>query len=677
MPVTPDPTTDDLRASILQKMQRNPRLAHQTLFRHRHPNTTPAFHWEIIDLWHSDNKRVLIKAFRGAAKSSIAEEAVCIQAAFRQFKNAIVLGETYERAVERLRAIKHEFETNEYIEELFGRLVGDTWSEGKIILSNGAIIQAFGRGQSLRGSKHLDMRPDRAFIDDFENEESVATEEALRKSMRWLMSVVMPAMDRPRMKIRINGTPLHPSAVIEQLSVDPVWTTRTYPIEHIDADGERAATWPDRFPLNAIDELKASYQRLGLLDNYAQEYMCKAEDITQKVFTSEMFRVEPTVRTWQAVYAMYDPARTVKSTSASTGKAVWSWINNRMIVWETAAGMWKPDEIIADMFDTDARYQPIVTGVEKDGLEEFIMQPLRHEQVRRQHAIPIRAMKAPKGKLDFIKGLQPFFKAREIIFVNAMPDAVAQFLSFPNDRIDIPNALAYALMLRPGMPMYDGFTMANVTDEVPVVAGEPRFLAINSTAQVTTAVLVQFYQGGMRVIQDWVREGDAGSNLGNIVREASLGAGGSRDRPAKLRVFAGPAHFSNYDAIGLRAAARRVPCDVGLGGNESDGREEIRALFTRLTRGLPAVLISSQARWTLNALSGGYCREVTKDGALSALAADGPYKVLMEGLESFAALMKSSIVSAEDQPVNYAYTSDGRRFISSRGTHGQANRGRQ
>ena len=647
----------DQREQTIVKLGKNRRLAHRVFFGHRHPNATPPFHYEIVDLWHSSAPKVLIKAFRGAAKSTLAEEAIIIQAAYREFKNGIVLGETVDRAIERLRAIKHEFETNTALEECFGNLVGGTWSEGKIILANGVIIQAFGRGQSLRGSKHLDFRPDRAFGDDVENEESVATPEAIEKAMRWLMSVVMPAL-APGALIRINGTPLHPRSVIEQLSTDPDWVTRTYPIEHIDAEsGELVATWPDRFPLPEIEKKRQSYARLGLQDNFQQEFMCKAEDPAMKPFTSDLLRVEPTVRTWHAVYAMYDPARTVKSTSASTGVAVWSWISNRLIVWDAYAGMWKPDEIISDMFTVDDRFRPVVLGVERDGLEEFILQPLRQEQLRRSYAIPVRALKAPKGKLDFIRGLQPFFKAHEVIFAKELPEAREQLLGFPTGRIDVPNALAYALMLRPGILIYDGFSTANVVDELHRVGRDPVYLAVNATTVCTTAALIQLVNGGLHVLADWVREGDAGTNLDAIVREAGAAAGG------KFSLFAGPDHFGNYDTFGLRAAARKIPVSVGRGGSELIGREEIRALFGRATRGQPALRVSTSARWTLNAFAGGYCKEVTRHGVLTEFAVEGPYKVLMEGIEHFAALLKGTSIGSDDE-VHYRVAADGRRYVS-------------
>jgi hypothetical protein len=646
------------RDEVIEKLARNPRLAHATFFSHRHPDDTPAFHYELIDLWHGQDPRVVVEAFRGAAKSTLAEEAITIMACLRKFRNGLILGETFDRAVERLKSIKHEFEENPFIEELFGSLVGDTWTESRIVLSNGVCIQAVGRGQSLRGVKHLDARPDMAFGDDIENEESVLTPEARAKTMRWLMSVVFPALD-PTYKVRINGTPLDPESMIVQISRDRGWVHRRFPWWFKDADGAAQATWPARFPMDKIEEVAASYQRLGLSTNYKQEYMCEAEDPQVKAFTADMFRVEPTVRTWHATYAMYDPARTIKATSATTGVVVFSWIANRLMIWDAYGPKWKPDEIINDMFRVDEHYAPVTIGVERDGLEEFILQPLRQEQVRRAYAIPIRPMKAPKGKLDFIRSMQPFFKAGEVIFAKELPELRAQLLGFPTGLIDIPNALAYAMILRPGQPLYDGFSYLNVAEDLYKLPRQPMYLAVNATAMYTTAVLVQVNDGVFNVLWDAVREGDPGAVLSGIVTDAGLEAG---TRP---RLYGAPEHFGNYDTVGLRGAARKIPIDLSQGGLGLEGRDEIRALLRRQIRSGPALRVSQRARWVLNAFSGGYCKSVLKNGMLSEFADEGPYRTLMEGLESFASLLKMGHLG-EDQPVNWQTTSDGRRYISSR-----------
>lgn len=651
-------TPEAQRDAIIEKLARNPHLAHTTFFGHRHPQATPAFHDEIITLWHSDAPQVLVEAFRGAAKSTLAEEAIIVMACLRKFRNCLILGETFDRAVDRLKAIKHELENNEFIEELFGSLVGNTWTESKIVLSNGVCIQAAGQGQSLRGVKHLDARPDMAFGDDLENEDSVATPEAREKVSNWLYSVVMPALD-PISKLRINGTPLNPESLIVKLSKSSKWMARRYPVKCRDADGNWQPTWPERFSMDFINNKEQEMLEAGKSTNFKQEYLCEAEDPAVKAFTSDMFKVEPTVRTWHAVYSMYDPARTVKSTSATTGVVHFSWLNNRIIVWDAYGRMWKPDEIIGDMFRADAEYGPVTIGVERDGLEEFILQPLRQEQIKRGYAIPIRAMKAPKGKLDFIRSLQPFFKAGEIIFTKELPDLRAQLLAFPTGQIDVPNALAYALMLRPGQPIYEGFSWANVTEELYKLPRAPMYLAINGTQMYTTACLIQIVDGAFNILWDTVREGDPGAVLGGILKDAGVAAA------QKVRLFAPPEHFGNYDTIGLRGAARKVPVDLHKGGQVLDGRDEIRGLLRQTLKGHAALRVAKEARWTLNALSGGYCKTVMKNGVLSEFADDGPYKTLLEGVESLAALMKMGNMR-EDQELNWATTPDGRRYVSAR-----------
>ena len=98
------------REDLFYQLGTNHRLAHQFLFKHRHPDTTPPFHYQIIDDMHGEHTRVLELAFRGAAKSTIAEEYIAIDCCFGRFKNFIIVGESFTRAAERLAAVKHEID---------------------------------------------------------------------------------------------------------------------------------------------------------------------------------------------------------------------------------------------------------------------------------------------------------------------------------------------------------------------------------------------------------------------------------------------------------------------------------------------------------------------------------------------------------------------------------------
>lgn len=655
-------TNDAIRASLIRELSADRRLAHQVLFKHRHPHETPPFHLKMIDAWHSRAPYVEDMAFRGSGKSTIGEEAIIIQACFREFRNCIILGENENRSKDRLRSIKNELETNGYIEDLFGPQVGITWGEQKVVLANGVVIQAFGQGQGLRGVKHLDWRPDLGFVDDLENEDSVATPDARYKLATWFYSTFLPSFD-PRFKLRMAATPLDPAALAVVLSKDPKWEVLKFPIMYADpATGQPTATWPERFPMSFIEDKQKELERAGLNHTFQREYMCEPEDPAKKPFKAEMFRISPMVRTWEAVYAMYDPARSVKTTSASTGVAVWSWIGNRLIIWDSYARMWKPDEMIADIFTVNETYNPVLVGVEEDGLNEWVMQPLRQEQLRRGTAVPLRALKAPKGKLDFIQSLQPFFMAHEIIFAKELPDLQQQLLSFPTGRIDAPNALAYALRLRPGQPVFENFTpREHVAEDLRPAQNAPCWLAVNAGGGHVSGVLFQLLDGSIRVFADFVREGDPGSQLASIAREAGTLSRG------KLKLVAPQVHFQAYDTLGMRGAARLIPAELQQGGPLPTGRDELRAMMARLNRGLPAFQVSSEARWTLNALAGGYCRALNKQAVLSDEAEPGIYRTLMEGLEAFAALLRSG-VGRDDESLTYETASNGRRFLSARAT---------
>jgi hypothetical protein len=635
----------------------NPYNAHRSLFAHRHPNQTPDFHFGIISDLHGASKRVLLLAFRGAGKSTLAEEAVTIGACWRRFRNHIIIGESATRACERLAAIKHELDFNPYIRTLFGDLHGPTWNEDKIVLTNGCVIQAFGRGQSLRGTKHDDQRPDSCLIDDIEDEESVSSPEQRNKTHSWFMRTLVPAL-APGARILILANLLDPDCLAMRLEKAGGWDVHKYPWERLTEAGERQALWEDRFPLSHIDSARKEYVQAGMLNEYMQEYMVEAVDPSTRVFTRSMFKIEPVVRTWHPTYAVYDPARTVKASSASTGKVVFSWIGTKLIVWEAEGELWMPDRIIEDIFKTAEEYSPIKIGVEKDGLEEFLLQPLRAEQMRRSQIIPVVPLSAPAGKLAFIRSLQPFLVAGELIFAKPLLTLETQLLSFPTGRIDVPNALAYALRMRPGLAIYDNFGFNNVQDDLDVQRNTASYLALNATRLYTTGVLSQLVGGRICVVGSFIREGEPGASVQELVASAKLMAGG------KVVLYAPSEHWGAYDSIGLRSACNRIGERPSMGGSISLGREEIRKRLESLAHGQPSLLISSTASWALNAFAGGYAASFTKGRMVDGGADEGIYKVLMEGFESFMAVIGNA--ASDDKP-NYAIDSaSGRRYLTAR-----------
>lgn len=659
---------EDIQLELLRTIQNDRVRGHEILFKHRHPLPTAPFQKEMILATHGPHPRVVIEAFRKAAKSTIvAEEGTIVQAGLVEFRNCLLIGASYDRACERLESIKHEIETNDDIEQAFGVLKSPSaWANDKIVLSNGVTIQAKGAGQSLRGVKHHAQPPDYVIIDDLEDEDSVRTPEARAQMLRWLQKTLISALTIDA-RIRFIGNRLDPGAVIVKMAEDRKWQALRYPIMYKDlATGEEKATWPEAYPLAWCYERREELQRLGLFEDWNQEYMVEADTPEARIFRPEHFTsvVKPKVRTWEATWAMVDPARSIGKRSATTAIPVWSWVNNRLVVWDCLIGHWLPDEIIAKMMKVNDEYGPVAIGVEEDALNQFILQPLRQAMVKQGTPLPLRAMSAKRftqgrGKEDFIKSLQPFFAAGEVEFAKPLPELQAQFLSFPKGAIDGPNALAYALKMRPGAVMYDDFSRENIAGEVALSPLLPAYLVMNATQAYVTAALVQHDGKVLKIAADYVDEGDPGQIAASIVRRAQIEASGLR-----LRVMAHPRHFDQWANVGLRAALAKVPIDCTQGGDPVSGREEIRALMRSSVRGLTALQVGQAARWTLNGFAGGYCRSL-RGAALSNEPEDNLYATLMAGLESFCALTRVALGPDFSETDNVRVARDGRTLYRS------------
>lgn len=662
-------TDADRLASVIGDLHRDRWKAHEFFFPHRHRDPSATAHREIVANIYHPHPRVSIEGFRGIGKSTMAEEAIVVRAAFREFHNLVILGASYARAVERLAAVKRELQQNELLTSIFGALHNPSlqWTESKVVLTNGACIQALGRDQSLLGLKHLDWRPDAALIDDVEDPDEVRTDADRSKTWDWFLLSFLPMLDDPdRSWIRALGTRRGRGSLPERLE-DAGWRVAKYPLTYIDKEGGERATWHGKFPLDKCREIRGQYR--GRMDLFAQEYLCRPFSEADRTFSREMLRCEVRPRASHlAVYAMYDPARTTNRSSALTGRAVWSWERNRLIFWEAGAEAWLPDQIIDDMFRCNRQYDLTWLGFEEDGLNEWAKQPIRTEMLRRNTMLPLLPVKAPRSKHQFISGLQPYMKAGEVIFAGeagGFAEAFDEFLAFPTGKIDAPNACAYALLLRLGAPVYDGFSDENVAEALGPIAGQPLYLAANADGSLVTAALVQRSEGEVRILADWVREGAPADVVGEIHAEAMLGAetssweertiyGEGEDifkLPVVQRVLTTnpirwivPGHHGDtWRNVGLVQAVRAIPQQVSIAPEHGPAADDAaRAAFARLLEnrraGRPGLLVGTGARWVLRALAGGYSKSTNSRGQPNAAPDAGVYRLLMEGIEAFVAI---------------------------------------
>lgn len=654
-------TDDTRRDRLLWTFKHNRVLAHKELFGHRHKDDTPEFHNDMCALLYDPHPLVAEMAFRGAAKSTWLEEYALLRALFKEGTFKLVVGPKWESACERLAPMRHELENNEAIIELFGDQRSTPWSSDELVLANGVKIKAIGVGQSMRGTKHNDERPDEALIDDLEDEEAVRTEESRRRTERWLNGVLRPALHPTNGRIRFIGTAIHPKSLIVKKCNDPEWKSRVFPIINIDTEtGDEKSAWPSRFPIEWIKKLRQDYTNSGNFIEFQQEYMCVAEDIAGKPFQQSMIRIEPAPLVHMPVYAMVDPARTVGQRSARTGYAAWSWIGNKLTVLMAEGHFHRPDEQVSFIRGINTRFNPVHIGVESDGLEEFLMQPLRTEAMARG-ALPFGAEKAPHDKDSFIQGLQPFYISGNVVHTQSFPDLESELLQFPTGRKDVLNALAYAPRLRAGRAVYEDFTLRHIAPVLEPHMMLPRHLCVSARAAMTVGVLLQYVDGVLKIYHDWVYSEPPQECFGRMLREAIMIGG-------QVKMTAPQEQFDQYTNFGLPAAAKRDRVQVERNGLAAKSEGLLRPWLQKQIRGDVALMVSQEARWVVNGFSGGYARKLNKQGHLTDFPVDNQYRVVMEALESFIGWfdLHHGLASDKVDGARYKYTDTGTPYISLR-----------
>jgi hypothetical protein len=676
--VAVDPRAQEWR----EKIRDDRFFAHTILFPHRHEYPFADFHQAFIEDFWSGEWRYIDLGFRECGKTTLVEEAIVIAACERSFRNCVVVGAKEALAAELLTNIKVELELNEKILEIYGELRGTEWSKTRITLTHGACIQVLGREQSVRGTKHLNWRPDLVVVNDFEDDDDLLTPEGRRRSLRWFLQILLPACDRRRRRVRIYDTVRDAESVPMMLITRHNWPSRRVPISYLDEAGVVQPSWPGHPTLTRqwLETEKAMYTSLGESDIWDREFMMDTSASASRDFKPEYFRVEPLVRTWEPVWAVFDPARTKGPNSASTGIVVFSWVGQKLVVWEDRTGFYLPSEMIEIMFELEERYQPVAIGFEKNGLEEWALTLIRGESLKRGIFLPLQPISAPRDKMSFIRGLEAYARLGQIILAQECSTLVEQFTGFPRGRIDGPNALAYAQELRPGLPVYGSFRSDHIQLGLSLSTWQPVFLVCNARDGWTTAALCQFSQDRVAILADWACVGTPEEHIPNIATEAAL-RGSSYEMttpeiprgwealkvldmaPIQTRretVYTCPDwHWDRWLNVGLVQALNRVPARPIKGAPLAAGREWLQERLSRWRHGEAAIRVSDKATWTLRAFAGGYCRDK------KAMDAEpGPYRCLMEGIEAWCGLMNLGFGEEEATEPNYSYDRQGRAYVS-------------
>lgn len=398
---------------------------------------------------------------RGYSKTTLINFCNVYKVIYKLTRFTVYVSEAAMHAKAQLATVRRELSGNERIIELYGTLKPDrtsdeSWGSEFFETTTGVKMAAKGRGAQIRGMNAFGDRPDTIILDDVEDKESVTTEAQIEKTSSWFKSDVEQALQRDREScIYAIGTILHPKALLPTLAKDPDYTSICFGA--VDPEGE--ALWDDRagMSLEAIEEKKQSFARMGKLYEFGLEYMSTVRNEDKVKFRREFIRYETfKVADFLARSIHIDPAISGKANADFTAIAIVGQTEKgRKHVCDFYArrGMTMHEQ--AEMFfQLHLKWQCTHASCEAVAYQAALSQVIRELMFIKakdpkyglKAYFEIRDVWPATRKIERVEGiLQPLMASGYLTFQQIWPDLETMLLEWPDGKLDGPDAVAGAV----------------------------------------------------------------------------------------------------------------------------------------------------------------------------------------------------------------------------------------
>ncbi len=140
-----------------------------------------------------------------------------------------IVGDTKAQAQAHLENLKSELLGNALLATDYADAAGrgPRWRSALVELRNGAVIEAFGTGQRIRGRRSRAYRPTLIVCDDLQNDSHTVSALARERSRNWFHAALLKA-GTPQTNVVNLATALHPEALAMELHRAPGWQSRRF-----------------------------------------------------------------------------------------------------------------------------------------------------------------------------------------------------------------------------------------------------------------------------------------------------------------------------------------------------------------------------------------------------------------------------------------------------------------
>lgn len=372
----------------------------------------------------------------------------------------LIISDTNDQATGFTLPIRLEFEDNPRIRHDFGDLTGPKWTQNDFTTANNIRVLARGKGEKVRGIKNRQHRPDKAIVDDFENDENVENPKLVKKGKRWLQGAVMGSLGEGFCFLMV-GNLFHPKSVISQFIAEkdeegkPLYISRVYAAIIDAGKTTERPLWPALWSLERLHKKRRTMGTVAFNAEMMNLVGAEGSPFLEKWF-KYYNRVEIVVpELWVATFV--DPS--AKSGESNDFKAIITVSLERKAMLFRCLHAWIRHATIGEMFA--ASYHQVdhyggTIGIEENMLEDFLHEAIYNYAKDVGRYLPWKGVKHTTNKDGRIIGtLSYLVEHGKLLFEKGHSDQdllVEQLIYILNKNIndDGPDGLEGAVSLLQG-----------------------------------------------------------------------------------------------------------------------------------------------------------------------------------------------------------------------------------
>jgi len=181
---------------------------------------TAAYHKKAAKLvCDNDISYLIFEVYRSGAKSVHTTIGFPLYLMFTdRMRYMLLIGENNDKADELLSHIQLQLEGNELIINDYGKqLKYGSWAEGDFVTEKGVSFKALGLGQSPRGTRNEEQRPDYIVADDLDTKERCRNPKRVQEAVDWIMEDLLGTMDIGRQRFVLANNRIHKNSILANL----------------------------------------------------------------------------------------------------------------------------------------------------------------------------------------------------------------------------------------------------------------------------------------------------------------------------------------------------------------------------------------------------------------------------------------------------------------------------